>query len=83
MARKQRGGISTDESNQQVVQPQELKDVFVAQQMTREEYVQKLNEPRERRKPVPRGTGFLCYEDFYPVMICVVDTLLQQYGEGR
>ena len=43
-ARKRRGRITVDEWNRQVVQAQELKDAFTARQMTREEYVKKLNE---------------------------------------
>ncbi len=43
-ARKRRGQITVDEWNRQVVQAQELKDAFTARQMTKEEYVKKLNE---------------------------------------
>lgn len=43
-ARKRRGRITVDEWNRQVVRAQELKDAFTAQQMTKEEYVKKLNE---------------------------------------
>lgn len=43
-ARKRRGRISVDEWNRQVAQAQELKDVFTARQMTKEEYAKKLNE---------------------------------------
>lgn len=43
-ARKRRGRITTDEWNRQVVQAQELKDAFLAKQITRQEYVRKLDE---------------------------------------
>ncbi len=43
-ARKRRGQITVDEWNRQVAQAQELKDAFTARQMTKEEYVKKLNE---------------------------------------
>ena len=43
-ARKRRGQIAVDEWNRQVAQAQELKDAFTALQMTKEEYVKKLNE---------------------------------------
>ena len=43
-ARKRRGQITVDEWNRQVAQAQKLKDVFTARQMTKEEYVKKLNE---------------------------------------
>lgn len=43
-ARKRRGRLSVDEWNRQVAQAQELKDAFTARQMTKEEYVKKLNE---------------------------------------
>ena len=43
-ARKRRGRITVDEWNRQVAQAQELKDAFTARQMTKEEYVKKLNE---------------------------------------
>lgn len=43
-ARKRRGQITTDAWNQQVAQAQTLKDAFLARQMTKEEYVRKLDE---------------------------------------
>ena len=43
-ARKRRGRITTDAWNRQVAQAQELKHAFLARQITREEYVWKLNE---------------------------------------
>lgn len=43
-ARKRRGRITTDEWNRQVVQAQELKDAFLAKQITQQEYVRKLDE---------------------------------------
>lgn len=43
-ARKRRGRITTDEWNRQVVQAQELKDAFLAKQITQQEYVRKLEE---------------------------------------
>lgn len=43
-ARKRRGQITVDEWNRQVVQAQELKDAFTAQQMTKDEYVKRLYE---------------------------------------
>ena len=42
-ARKRRGRITTDAWNRQVARAQELKDAFTARQITREEYVQKLD----------------------------------------
>ena len=42
-ARKRRGQITVDAWNQQVAQAQALKDAFKARQITREEYVQKLD----------------------------------------
>ena len=42
-AQKRRGRIATDAWNQQVAKAQTLKDAFSARQITREEYVQKLN----------------------------------------
>ena len=43
-ARKRRGRITTDEWNRHVVQAQELKDAFLAKQITQQEYVRKLEE---------------------------------------
>lgn len=43
-ARKRRGQITTDVWNRQVARAQELKDAFLARQMTKEEYVRKLDE---------------------------------------
>lgn len=43
-ARKRRGRITTDEWNRQVVEAQELKDAFLAKQITQQEYVRKLDE---------------------------------------
>lgn len=42
-ARKRRGRLDTDAWNRQVAQAQALKDAFAAGELTREEYVQKLN----------------------------------------
>ena len=42
-ARKRRGRLDTDAWNRQVAQAQALKDAFAAGDLTREEYVQKLN----------------------------------------
>ena len=43
-ARKRRGRIAMDEWRRQVVQAKELKDAFLAKQITQQEYVQRLDE---------------------------------------
>lgn len=51
-ARKQRGSISTDQWNRQVAAVQRLKDEFAEGRIDKEEYVQRLDALRRKKRSV-------------------------------